>query len=711
MHDALFEAQIQDTVRRFEECKAQRERRQAALESIEEPGRWREIDDPARFAQRLRRVGRTDVLESLLRDDRPPGAPATRAAESATLLERIIGESQLIGSYFLVRGSEARSRVARVIVRRSGFGFGTGFLVGPNLFMTNNHVLPTRASARRAAAEFDFVRTPPGVVWPNHVHHFDPSRLFITDRRLDYTVVFVETTSTDGDSLEHRGWMRLLGESGKALVGDRVNIIQHPGGRPQELALRNNEIVDVVDDFLHYETDTEPGTSGSPVSSDTWDLAALHHSGVPDRNARGQILLNNGDVWDGRRDTAHLIKWIANEGVRISSIVRDLRAKIAGPESSGRDFVEAAFKDPALQPVDPASRTPDGATTHVRTSPDGTTFVTVPVHVAVGLRSLTDTAAPDARVGTPATPRTGDDPADVEADTAVEAALERLAMFADRPYYDEDADFAALDEYYAPLPIEATREEWFDLFHEHLRTTHETVLSYRRARLDFLYPFVDLRLRDDGTRDLQSVYSELRFEPSTLITNEVLMELRLEEALRATGIDPGQAEESMEPGLLELEAQFPFNCEHVVPQSWFRRRQPMKADLHHLFTCESDCNSFRSNIPYFDFDFFQVQERVRSNCGRREANQFEPGAGKGAVARATLYFLLRYPGQIGDRASELSTSREDVIDMLLTWHEDEPADIYEWHRNAAIHEVQGNRNPLVDYPDMARGIAFERGFG
>ncbi len=52
-------------------------------------------------------------------------------------------------------------------------------------------------------------------------------------------------------------------------------------------------------------------------------------------------------------------------------------------------------------------------------------------------------------------------------------------------------------------------------------------------------------------------------------------------------------------GIDEIENSLPYNCEHVVPQSWFNKRNPMKGDLHHLFACESRCNSFRSNIPYY----------------------------------------------------------------------------------------------------------------
>jgi endonuclease G, mitochondrial len=113
------------------------------------------------------------------------------------------------------------------------------------------------------------------------------------------------------------------------------------------------------------------------------------------------------------------------------------------------------------------------------------------------------------------------------------------------------------------------------------------------------------------------------------------------------------------------------------------------------------CNSFRGNYPYFDFP--DIQEVTREACGRREDIGFEPGAGKGPVARATLYFLLRYPGVIGDSEHELTAER---LSMLLDWHDADPVSGYELHRNYVAAGLQGNRNPMIDYPEWARRIDF-----
>jgi len=81
-------------------------------------------------------------------------------------------------------------------------------------------------------------------------------------------------------------------------VGEYVTIIQHPEGKRKQIALRENQVVDMLDDFAHYRTDTAPGSSGSPVFNDQWEIVALHHSGVPKKDSQGRILARDGSVWD-----------------------------------------------------------------------------------------------------------------------------------------------------------------------------------------------------------------------------------------------------------------------------------------------------------------------------------------------------------------------------------------------------------------------------
>jgi len=254
---------------------------------------------------------------------------------------------------------------------------------------------------------------------------------------------------------------------------------------------------------------------------------------------------------------------------------------------------------------------------------------------------------------------------------ALREALTELAAARERPYLDDDADREAAARYYGQ--VEPTYEALSAL----LESTHRKRRKYRPAVE--LYPWVDHQ--PDGK--LRSLYTGEEYAPEKLIEDAAAIEER-----RAP-LDSGAQEE----------AQAPYNCEHTVPQSWFDHHEPMRGDLHHLFTCEIKCNNFRASTPYTDFpDYLKV---VREECGKSEAGGFEPWRGKGPAARATLYFTLRYPG--------LGKYSEETLAMLLEWHADDEVGEYERHRNAAIFERQGNRNPLVDHPEWSSGIGFAGG--
>jgi endonuclease G len=254
-------------------------------------------------------------------------------------------------------------------------------------------------------------------------------------------------------------------------------------------------------------------------------------------------------------------------------------------------------------------------------------------------------------------------------------ALGALAAGEEKPYLDEDADRDAAAHYYADVDPEED-----GALARLLQESHRNEPHYSPARE--LYPWVDLQ----PDRMLRSIYTQEAFDPEELIREAAAIEAQ-RAALRVTATSEAAVE--------EIE---PYNCEHVVPQSWFEHHEPMRGDLHHLFTCERKCNSFRGNASYTDYaDYLEV---VRERCGKKEAAGFEPSSGKGPVARATLYFLIRYPTP--------ALYPEDAVAMLLQWDEAEPVTEYERHRNAAVFERQGNRNPLVDHPDWAPHIAFSR---
>lgn len=671
-------------------------------------------DTPQRIIRRAQHLGMADLLgEAMARD-----VAASSRAPILALYERIIAQNDLLGAAFLLQGAQVSRSVGRITVRTSSgrpLHWGTGFLVSPRLLMTNNHVIATGAEAAPSIIEFNYHIQPDGRTAIPIVFNLEPQSFFITHPQLDYTLVAVQAVNTAGVQLASRGWNPLLPDQGKILVGERANILQHPQGEPQQLALRQNEISALLDDFLHYISDTHQGSSGSPVFNDQWELFALHHAGVPQRDEQGRILLLSGRPWDNRANTAGQISWIANEGTRISRIVADLEQRTRTLSPAQVALYRAAFTPRPLLEESPAGRdagvtaATSGATT-TAVEPDGSITWTIPIQIrfsmgataASGSPAIAPIPAPVLAPIPPAPLQPDEQPAPADLDPALNALDDGMR----RPYYEGAADQAARDQYYVGLSANLTPQERFRQLRDLLRDTHTTHFSYSEARLEHLYPWVDLR--EEGTqRRLHSIYSGIAFEAEEFIREDIRIAARLAAQVRELALMESSLE-ALESQIDALEEQSPFNCEHVVPQSWFDKRSPMREDLHHLFACESNCNSFRSNIPYYEFP--PEEEAFRDACGRRDSasTKFEPVAGKGAVARATLYFLLRYPGMIGDEGRELARER---LPVLLAWHQAEPVTRYEQHRNAAIAEAQGNRNPLIDHPEWAGEIDFAQGFG
>jgi len=296
--------------------------------------------------------------------------------------------------------------------------------------------------------------------------------------------------------------------------------------------------------------------------------------------------------------------------------------------------------------------------------------ITIPLQITVSLGTI-DGGGRSIQLPV-AKPPTGD------ADDALADVLAAEAL----PYYDAVADTADRESYFQAIdPDTVTFEELTDL----LVSTHTTTPAYKPAR--WVYPVVD-RQKNKKIRSLYSVNgTSFTFQEMIALDEKVA-------AAREERIASGQ--ESLE----DIEAALPFNCEHVVPQSWFSAKEPMRGDIHHLFGCESRCNSFRSNNAFFAFD----DEAVRPDCGQSASNKFEPGAGKGAVARATFYFLVCYPKKV--RTASMPAAR---LAVLKEWHAADPVSEWEKHRNQAIFRIQGNRNPFIDFPELGDRLDLKKG--
>lgn len=234
-------------------------------------------------------------------------------AELAATLEKLHLEPDFLPARFLTDGARRAAAVCRIVTPLNTAG--TGFLVARrDLVMTNNHVLPDANVARGSRCEFNFEQggEPFAVA-------LEPDRLFITDEELDFTIV-----GCTADGIGEVEPVPLLRDPATVTLNDRVNIIQHPAGRPKEIAIHDNRVVELFEEVVRYRTDTEPGSSGSAVFNNQWDLVALHHSGVaaPDGTAK-------------------------NEGIRIAKIVAHLlrRAGERGNDSAAARAIIGMVED------------------------------------------------------------------------------------------------------------------------------------------------------------------------------------------------------------------------------------------------------------------------------------------------------------------------------------------------------------------------------
>ena len=291
------------------------------------------------------------------------------AVEDLGVLERIIlPNNNLLPVHFLEEGATKQRAVARIAWKNPpGSARGTGWLVGRDIMMTNNHVMATKQLAKDLRAEFNYQFGVDGSPETPDAYDFDPDGFFYTNAALDFTLVKVKcrslrlqlplrvartddgeylvldemtpatpaagagTTAIGGltngsavattiDSTVFRppyvfcippsnrwGSLQLPAGGVSYATHQHVNIVQHPRGRRKEVAVQENSLANIYTNHVRYTTDTDLGSSGSPVFNNGWDLLAIHHAGGAKQNGM----------------------WINNQGVRIDRIVTDIRANFA----------------------------------------------------------------------------------------------------------------------------------------------------------------------------------------------------------------------------------------------------------------------------------------------------------------------------------------------------------------------------------------------
>ncbi len=216
--------------------------------------------------------------------------------------ERVVHFNDMVPFGFLRRGHEAGLAVARVEVPRYDRGqtrlvgrdpdlyLGSGWLIAPELLVTNQHVVKARPDREQPAAEDLKLQAAQATARFDYEAHgargapVNVERLEASDIGLDYAVLRLKGPVPGPPGSAGDGRVRrplpvrrepLLLDAGAA-TRIPVNIIQHPDGDPKKLACRNNLVSAGDAETLRYFTDTRYGSSGSPVLDDGWRVVALH---------------------------------------------------------------------------------------------------------------------------------------------------------------------------------------------------------------------------------------------------------------------------------------------------------------------------------------------------------------------------------------------------------------------------------------------------
>ena len=194
---------------------------------------------------------------------------------------------------------------------------GTGWLVAPDLLMTNLHVVSARETDEPTPGDADLALQIKG-----------------TEVQLDY-----DRDGADGPKttvVEGVAWGKRGGEHDYAILrvaklakwpaplrlrqqppsipkaGYAVNVIQHPAGLPKRVAARSNLLRPItVATQLEYFSDTLGGSSGSPLCNDAWEVIGLHRASGPASNV----------VVNGKEASTY------NIGIPIAEILKHLQTE------------------------------------------------------------------------------------------------------------------------------------------------------------------------------------------------------------------------------------------------------------------------------------------------------------------------------------------------------------------------------------------------
>ena len=281
--------------------------------------KFRTLPETTLFATLADRLGNTTSGTPLM--------AIAAAIPAAIKKEAIIGRNELLDFVFFSKGELVGQSVGRILVPRFEEGNqcfladgkpwimnGTVWMIAKDLAITNHHVINARNSDEASANAPDFEKQACAAlvqfdynaagVTPTSVR---VAKLLAQDPGLDFALL---SLSAGGPKPLRIAPVRLVLD---ATSWQPLNIIQHPLGGPKKIGVRSNIARSADNDAVRYFTDTDFGSSGSPVCDDSWQVVALH---------RGAEYVT-GVKFQGQ-DTAYV-----NLGSQIHAVLDEIRAQNA----------------------------------------------------------------------------------------------------------------------------------------------------------------------------------------------------------------------------------------------------------------------------------------------------------------------------------------------------------------------------------------------
>ncbi|MBR1809349.1 MAG: endonuclease [Paludibacteraceae bacterium] len=166
-----------------------------------------------------------------------------------------------------------------------------------------------------------------------------------------------------------------------------------------------------------------------------------------------------------------------------------------------------------------------------------------------------------------------------------------------------------------------------------------------------------------------------------------------------------------------------YNREHSIPKSWWGsspKTSKQGSDIFHVVPTDGKVNGIRSSLPFGEttnFDYtYNGNKKGTSSFSGYSGTVFEPrDEYKGDFARGYFGTMAKWELKATSSAGSAIFTGDYTangnfgltqygMNLLLKWHRQDPVSDKELRRNDSIEATQGNRNPFIDYPELAEYI-------